>query len=212
MALFGRRAKVDEAVAPADVSSYVQDSRPYPHTDPSDRWGPELGVTHPTHGQVEILTGGRSTRPDPSRPPDEYWAGNIRLEDFARHGLYEAVDPGLDTVVAPVVKRFAERPIAPPPERWTALTNPHSYNFARPFDQELARSLNGSHFSMADHRRNYPILGMEPAISRRNTLRVEPPPYDTEIVDKANDPSTANPSATYTSPGIPPRSSVGRLT
>ncbi len=211
MALFGRRVRVADDVTTVGQQTYAQDSRPYPHTDPSNRWGPELGVTHPTHEQVEVLTAARSTRPDPSRPPDEYWAGGIRLEDFARHGLYEVVDPGLDSVIAPQMKRFAERPIAPPPERWTALTNPHSYNFARPMDQELARELNGSHFSMADHRRNYPILGMSPAISRRNTLREEPPPYDTDIVDRANDPSTANPNATYTSPGIPPRASVGRL-
>jgi len=36
---------------------------------------------------------------------------------------------------------------------------------------------------MADHRRNYEIGGMQPATSRRNTFRIEPTPWDTDIVD-----------------------------
>jgi hypothetical protein len=36
---------------------------------------------------------------------------------------------------------------------------------------------------MADHRRNYEILGMAPARSRRNTYRMEPAPWDLDVVD-----------------------------
>jgi hypothetical protein len=65
--------------------------------------------------------------------------------------------------------------------------NPRTYFFWRPFETNQpkmgARRLNGIHFSMADHRRDYEILGMEPAKTRRNTYRLEPTPWDTNLVD-----------------------------
>lgn len=71
---------------------------------------------------------------------------------------------------------------------------PTRYSFTRPFDQlnriygdaqvGTARQMNGQHFSMADNRRTYDILGMEPARrSRRNTFRLMPAPWDADIVD-----------------------------
>lgn len=67
--------------------------------------------------------------------------------------------------------------------RPTNRMNPHTYVFTRPI-QGPERELNGVHFSMADHRRDYPILGMESARKvRRNTYRLEPEPWDTNLVD-----------------------------
>lgn len=56
--------------------------------------------------------------------------------------------------------------------------------------RELARSvegsadhMNGTHFSMADNVRTYPIGGMLPVVARRNTFRLEPPPIDINQTD-----------------------------
>jgi hypothetical protein len=73
--------------------------------------------------------------------------------------------------------------IRPAESRPTMQMAPSSYHFTRPFDQHAARTFNGLHFSMADHRRTYDILGMEPVRSRRNTYRIEPPNWDTNITD-----------------------------
>jgi hypothetical protein len=53
----------------------------------------------------------------------------------------------------------------------------------RPFAKDAAWLFDGSHFSMADNRRAYDILTMAPVPHRRNTYRVEPSPWDTDIVD-----------------------------
>jgi hypothetical protein len=76
----------------------------------------------------------------------------------------------------------------PPPEtRLTEQLSPRRYSFTRPFDQlskgNGARSLNGQHFSMADHRRNYDILGIRPWSAHRNTYRVDPAPWDADMYD-----------------------------
>lgn len=76
----------------------------------------------------------------------------------------------------------------PEPKRLTMRKSPNSWFFWRPFDTDKvakvgARELNGDHFSMADHRRTYPIMGMEPVHRGRNTYRIEPPPWDEELVD-----------------------------
>lgn len=75
--------------------------------------------------------------------------------------------------------------------RWTALKKPAlrvqraptTYRVSHPFDWEFAHHLNGQHFSMADNIRTYSIGGMQPAIPRRNTFRLTPPPHD---VNQAN--------------------------
>lgn len=61
--------------------------------------------------------------------------------------------------------------------------SPNTYSFVRPFDQTPERQFNGVHFSMADHRRDYEIGGMTPAYKPRNTYRIEPAPWDKDIVD-----------------------------
>jgi hypothetical protein len=99
-----------------------------------------------------------------------------------------------------------------PDSRWqpaevtrpTTQQSPSTFRFHRPFDQHAARQLNGNHFSMADHTRAYPIAGMQPQRNFRNTFRLEPAPWDTEIVDR---PEIATPSmagGTYISPDLPP--------
>jgi hypothetical protein len=92
------------------------------------------------------------------------------------------------------VNRNNPRETPPPETRWTEKLGPRSYSFLRPFDQYnrgnsqdgdmgSARHLNGMHFSMADHRREYDILGIQPWGRRRNTFRVDPAPWDADMYD-----------------------------
>jgi len=92
-------------------------------------------------------------------------------------------------------RRWADNPRRDPVPltRPTGLASPSMYRFYRPFDQlnrpyddvvvGTARDLNGQHFSMADHRRTYDILGMAPQKTPRNTYRLEPTPWDDHMVD-----------------------------
>jgi hypothetical protein len=87
----------------------------------------------------------------------------------------------------------------PPAEtRMTEQMSPRSYSFTRPFDQGTkgngARQLNGLHFSMADHRREYDILGIRPWSQHRNTYRADPAPWDADMYD------------------VPPQSTMGAVT
>lgn len=83
----------------------------------------------------------------------------------------------------------------PPPEpRPTTAMNPHKYYFERPFDQDISRYFNGSHMSMADNRRQYPILLQSPMPNHRNTYRLEPTPWDQDIVDEPQDTGTGRPT------------------
>src|SRR3546814_8656870 len=82
----------------------------------------------------------------------------------------------------------------PPRSTRTVTLFPYTTLFrSRPFDSlnrnyanvsiGSARQLNGQHFSMADHRREYPILGIKPNHLRRNTYRLDPSPWDADLVD-----------------------------
>lgn len=88
--------------------------------------------------------------------------------------------------------------------RPTLRMNPSTYRFTAPgFWAGFAREFNGVHFSMADHRRDYPIMGMQPAPERRNTYRLEPTPWDAAIVDMPPDVSPA-PNARTVAPAVAP--------
>lgn len=127
-------------------------------------------------------------RPEPDIAPETWWLGDGpgRIKQ-AQHTRSETVDADGWTEFQPMrgFKRAAPDPRRSPPNpiRLTNQLSPANYMFTRPFDQHSARQLNGQHFSLADHRRNYPVLGMQPAPARRNTYRIDPPPWDTNIVD-----------------------------
>jgi hypothetical protein len=95
-----------------------------------------------------------------------------------------------------------------PDPKWTPppvypVTEHASYRFFRPgFGLQVPYPLinTGAHFSMADHRRNYPVLGMEPVAERRNTYRTDPPPRDVTIQDRPPPASPTTPQAVYYSP------------
>lgn len=58
----------------------------------------------------------------------------------------------------------------------------------------------GNHFSMADHRRNYPVFGMSPEAPSRNTYRTQPPPRDVTIQDRPVPITNTTPQSVYYSP------------
>lgn len=158
-----------------------------PYTD-TFGWGPQLrtSTTDVPSAQRLGTVPRRDFRPDPVRPPQEFY-DRLDKDDRMRHSV-ETVDADGWTEskgIFPSDRRWADNPRRTPPaeSRVTQVMAPSTYLFTRPFDQHSARTLNGTHFSMADHRRNYEILGMAPARSTRNTYRIEPPPWDLDIVD-----------------------------
>jgi len=179
-------------------------------------WGPRLH-TSPT----EIPSAQRlgtipryDYRPDPVRPPEEFW-DKKDADDAKRHSVEDVRATGWAEKkgVLPTDKRWADNPRRFPPaeSRVTQMLAPRGYSFTRPFDQHAARYLNGMHFSMADHRRNYEILGMAPQTRLRNTYRLEPVPWDINVVDMPprTDPTTVQ--ARLTSVELPPASRSYRL-
>lgn len=136
-------------------------------------------------------------RPEPSRPPEKWWE-RLDADDKQRHSVeFQDADGWTELKgVSGSDRRWVDNPrLNPPPEpRRTLLMAPTTYRFERPFDQHSARRLNGNHFSMADHRREYEIHqhGMTPVRSLRNTYRLEPAPWDADIVDMPPQQSVAS--------------------
>lgn len=132
-----------------------------------------------------------SFRPDPTGSPDEFYWG--RNSDRLNRGGVELLDGDGWATPAPPVRTFAPNPrtqiYAEP--RVTSRLAPSSYSFTRPYDQDVARRLTGVHFSMADHRRTYSVLGMQPSEPRRNTTRSAPAPWDYGSADVSEVPQVA---------------------
>jgi hypothetical protein len=131
----------------------------------------------------------RDYRPDPRFAPDNFWTGlrGPGRDYMGRHSVEFLDADGIEARL-PTAAAQARNPreIPPPEPRWTNRLSPHNYVFTRPFAQDTERYFNGSHFSMADHRRLYGIMGMNPPPYRRNTYRADPVPWDSNIVDTPN--------------------------
>jgi hypothetical protein len=123
---------------------------------------------------------------NPVRPPEEYF-DKRDADKKQRHSVeHQDADGWTESKgILPTDMRWEYNPrLKPPPEpRKTSVMAPTTYSFTRPFMDGFARTFNGTHFSMADHRRNYEILGMAPTRTPRNTYRIEPTPWDVDIVD-----------------------------
>jgi len=117
--------------------------------------------------------------------------GGIGRDVIQRHGV-EFQQGNQFNVAAPTPFNPAPNPRwhqYPEHNNMTARNSQSTYVFTRPYDQSYARRLNGSHMSMADFRRNYPVFGMAPAKTWRNTSRVEPLPWDGNVIDNPTGPS-----------------------
>jgi hypothetical protein len=179
-------------------------------------WGPKLR-TSPTEIPSAQRLGTiprRDYRPEPVRPPGEFW-DRLDADEKSRHSVEHVDADGWQERkgITPADRRWADNPRRnPPPEsRITQAMAPTTYTFTRPFDQHAARQLNGTHFSMADHRRNYEILGMAPIRSSRNTYRSEPTPWDVDIIDVGPDAEPTVPQARLSSVELPYSSRSYRL-
>ena len=85
----------------------------------------------------------------------------VGTERMLRHRV-EFLDADGIEATRPTAGAAAPDPrwVPPPEPRITNRLSPHTFLFTRPFGQDTDRYFTGEHFSMADHRRTYPILGM----------------------------------------------------
>jgi len=139
----------------------------------------------------------RDVRPTPNKAPKD-WYQPLDADDQTRHSV-EDIDANGWEEKKDRYKIGPDPRWNPPAEnRVTQKLSPRRYSFTRPFDQRSkgngARTLNGNHFSMADHRREYEVLGMRPWSQHRNTYRVDPAPWDADMYD------------------VPPESTIGAVT
>lgn len=154
----------------------------------------------------------RDYRPDPRHAPQYWWTGVTGPgTDFLQRHRQEFLDADGIEATAPADRPQAARPARPPEPRWTNRLSPHNFVFTRPFAQDTERYFTGDHFSMADHRRLYPILGMNPPVYKRSTYRVDPTPWDTDIVDRPNPMPSQSPGRIVAYDLPPTASSAWRL-
>ena len=165
---------------------------------PTGAYAPRLdsvpgGTPDPMRGQTMPA---RDYRPDPRHAPTYFWTGprGPGVDYLQRHGE-EFLDADGIEATRPTARPQARNPreIPPAEPRPTNRLSPHNFLFTRPFAQDTERYFTGEHFSMADHRRTYPILGMNPPPYRRNTYRADPVPWDTDIVDRPHPQPSSSP-------------------
>lgn len=136
--------------------------------------------------QRELMERTYTVRPDGNETPQAFY-GPIDANTRARESVTDTQAVGWSELKSQYVMGPDPRWNPPMESRVTSSMSPASYSFQRPFDQLAkgngAREFNGQHFSMADHRRNYPIAGMGAAQSGRNTYRASPAPWDANMYD-----------------------------
>lgn len=148
---------------------------------------PKIGVDNTPDAMRELSFPVRETRP-PGNVSDKPFYRAEDADEQARESVTDQDANGWNEPTKDHYKVGRNPRENPPPEtRPTEQMSPRSYSFTRPFDQLTkgngARHLNGQHFSMADHRRDYEILGMRPWSAHRNTYRVDPAPWDADMYD-----------------------------
>lgn len=162
-------------------------------------WGPKtrISVEGTPDAMREFQAPVREKRPNASESPVPFYS-RLDADEAQRHSV-ENQDANGWTEQKSSYKIGPDPRWNPPVEtRMTSNMAPRTYSFTRPFDQGSkgngARTFNGLHFSMADHRRDYEILGMRPWSQHRNTYRVDPAPWDADMYD------------------VPPESTIGTQT
>lgn len=143
------------------------------------------------------------TRPGADGDPVSWWK-RFTVDVLGRHSV-EFQDADGHEVAARENPRMVPRPRPSDTGEPRPLMrmNPSTYRFMRPWGNGIAREFNGVHFSMADHRRDYPIMGMQPPPERRNTYRLEPSAWDAGIVDMPAE-AGSYPQAVTVAPAVAP--------
>lgn len=191
----GQYANAPEYGSPSGAYAVPGIHRDAPYTD-TFGWGPEPRISVSSTpdamrlGSVET----RTVRPDDDDAPGEFYRP-LDADDKKRHSVEDQDADGWTEKKARYQVGPDPRWTPPAETRLTEQMSPRSYSFTRPFDQGTkgngARQLSGMHMSMADHKREYDILGMQPWGQHRNTYRLSPAPWDADMYD------------------VPPESTVG---
>jgi hypothetical protein len=173
------------------------------YADPYLGWAPKTalrleGTPDPTRLEETVRVDRRANL----RNPWAWWR-NLDKDTATRESVTDTDADGW-TQLKQGSKSIAPRPGNPGESRPTQAMSPRTYLFSRPFDQDVARRFTGEHMSLAVNRRNYEILTMAPVTPRRNTYRVDPVPWDTDIVDQTPPPNEGLPSARLQVPNLPP--------
>lgn len=139
-----------------------------------------------------------------TRDPDAFYAARD-ADKARRQRVVTVIGNGWDEEqgITAGDRRWADNPRRNPPpnNRVTQLLSPIGYSYLRPFmtglPKEGARDLNQAHFSMADHRRNYPAGEMGAVQTKRNTYRQDPTPWDVDLVDMPPPQMSSIPNGRY---------------
>lgn len=189
----GQQSNTADYGVPNNAYSAPSASQDAPYNDEFG-WGPKLrmGTATPDAMREQSMPQRWFYPQGSEEEPGPFYESRDK-DDAARHrNETQDADGWTELKNRKAVGRNARE--TPPPEtRPTERMAPRSYSFTRPFDQfnrnyadvqiGSSRHLNAMHFSMADHRRDYPILGMKPNHNRRNTYRLDPAPWDADVVD-----------------------------
>lgn len=188
----------------------------YPAQNTANAWSPTLPHEFPAlPNQDAILThdmlpGGT----DDTAPPQAFYAdrNESTIERDAANSRYIAGTPN-QIVIRQGIADQSGSPYLAHPTGYTRPTQRNQglgYSFIRPFypGTGVGQST-GEHFSMASNRRNYPIMGMAPQRSFRNTFRLEPVARDAENTDLNSTTTPAASPAIYVSPASGPSSKWG---
>lgn len=138
-------------------------------------------------------------REPPVNDPNDFRYSARRDQDRKNRQADEVTTVGWNVqqqkVQAPNVPEWSQEraPIRP-----TATQSPDGYRFFRQWhlprnirDQNGEEDFQRNNISLADHRRTYPILGMRPTGKvGLNTFRLDPRPWDEELIVQENTPST----------------------
>ena len=171
-------------------------------------WGPKtrMGVSGTPDAMREMEFPVRQDGPTGGTPPKPYWRKRD-ADEAQRESVTDTDANGWDIAKGSYRVGRNARETPPAETRWTEKLGPSNWSFTRPFDQQQkgtgARALNGTHFSMADHRRNFEIGGMHPWRATRNTYRVDPAPWDADMYDVPPQDTMGNPAqGRYQSPAF----------
>lgn len=130
-------------------------------------------------------------RPPADENPDKWYRDRNQWAN--KQSTLENVDPYSTTVDVRKPPTYEANPNTVPPlvTRPTAFMSPSNWRYTRPFDQDMARELNGIHFSAADNNIAYVVGVMEPTEPWRTTYRLDPPNNDQTAMHRV-EPSLAD--------------------
>lgn len=210
---FGKKRKVDpqmdttaQNIVPINLNEAHSFAAPATDEYPAQfafgtpSYADRLNIELPTiKNQDEILV--HYFQPPAAKNPQQWY--NDRNKDKIYRGTQEHFfTDNVSEVVSP--DQMEDNPWwhgVPVPTRPTAHMSPSNYRFIRPYDQRWERTnVLAQSGSQARVAYPYPVGGMQPQNTLRNTFRLEPPARDIENMDLNNSKVAAVVPAVYVSP------------